>query len=77
MPEGGERSAMIVFDMVYNPEQTLLIKEARERECNVITGVDMFIRQAAHQFKLFTGEDAPTEVMRETMLNEIGAVKKK
>ena len=68
--------AMIVFDMVYNPEQTLLIKEARDKECSVVTGVDMFIRQAAHQFKLFTDEEAPVEVMRETLTNEIGAVKK-
>lgn len=63
-----ERSAisefMVVFDTVYNPENTLLIKHAREMKAKVITGVDMFVRQAAYQFKLFTGKDAPSQVMR-------------
>ncbi len=68
-------SSLCVFDMVYNPEQTLLVKQARDCECSVVTGVDMFIRQAAHQFKLFTGEEAPAEVMRQTLMSEIGAVK--
>ncbi len=67
--------AMIVFDTVYNPEQTLLIKDARKKECSVVTGVDMFVRQAAHQFKLFTGEEAPMELMREVIRRSIGAAK--
>ena len=46
------RPSMIVFDAVYNPENTLLIKEARSRNCTVVTGVDMFVRQACFQFKL-------------------------
>lgn len=55
---------LMVFDTVYRPEQTLLIKQARERGCHVLTGVDMFIRQAALQFQLFTGHEAPLEFMR-------------
>ena len=55
---------MIVMDTVYTPETTLLIKEARARGCAVQTGVDMFVRQAAHQFQLFTGHDAPLDLMR-------------
>jgi 3-dehydroquinate dehydratase/shikimate dehydrogenase len=35
------------LDTIYNPERTLLIKQARERECRTITGVDTFVRQAA------------------------------
>ena len=50
---------MVVFDTVYNPEQTLLIKQARDGDARVITGVDMFVGQAALQFKHFTGQDAP------------------
>ncbi len=61
------RRGMIVFDTVYNPENTLLVKEARAKECRVITGIDMFVRQAALQFKLFTGRDAPRDVMRDEM----------
>jgi len=55
---------LVVFDTVYNPENTLLIKYAREARAKVITGVDMFVRQAAYQYKLFTGKDAPAQVMR-------------
>jgi 3-dehydroquinate dehydratase/shikimate dehydrogenase len=65
----------VVFDTVYNPEQTLLVKQARQAGCRVITGVDMFIRQAALQFKLFTGEEAPSDLMRDTLKRTIGPAK--
>lgn len=55
---------MVVFDTVYNPENTLLVKQARRKQARVITGVDMFVRQAAYQYRLFTGKDAPTDLMR-------------
>ena len=54
----------LVFDCVYTPENTLLIKEARARGCSVVTGVDMFVRQAALQFHLFTGRQPPMDTMR-------------
>lgn len=66
------KPSMLVFDTVYNPESTLLVKEARARSCRVITGVEMFIGQAALQFKLFTNQEAPTNVMRETLRRAIG-----
>jgi 3-dehydroquinate dehydratase/shikimate dehydrogenase len=65
---------LVVFDVVYNPETTLLVKEARERSCHVITGVDMFVRQAALQFKLFTGLDAPLDVMRKAVRRALSPV---
>lgn len=54
----------IVFDTVYNPEQTLFIKQAREAECTTITGVDMFVLQAAEQFRLFTGQKPNIKTIR-------------
>lgn len=69
------RPSMIVFDAVYNPENTLLVKEARGRNCKVITGVDMFVRQACLQFKLFTGHDGPAELMREVIKRATAAAK--
>ncbi|MBX7165703.1 MAG: shikimate dehydrogenase [Pirellulales bacterium] len=66
------RPSMVVFDTVYNPESTLLIKEARARSCTVVTGVDMFIRQAALQYKLFTGREAPLAAMRDALRRAIG-----
>ncbi len=58
---------MIVFDTVYNPEQTVLIKEARKLGCFVVNGLDMFVRQAAYQYKLFTGLEPPVDIMRHTV----------
>ena len=55
---------VVVFDTVYNPERTLLIKQSREAGCKTITGIDMFVRQAADQFELFTGVKADDEVIR-------------
>ena len=69
------RRSMIVFDTVYNPEQTLLVKKAREKQCYVITGVDMFVRQAAQQVELFTGRTAPADEMRQAIKRMTGAAR--
>jgi 3-dehydroquinate dehydratase/shikimate dehydrogenase len=69
------KPSMLVFDTVYNPESTLLIKDARSRNCAVITGVEMFVRQAQLQFFLFTGKEASAERMREVLKRTIGPVK--
>ncbi len=61
------RPGTVVFDAVYNPENTLLVKDARSRNCRVITGVDMFVRQACLQFKHFTGRDGPADLMRDVL----------
>ncbi len=58
---------MVVFDTVYNPENTMLVKHAKKAGARIITGVDMFVRQAAYQYKLFTGRDAPASLMRKTI----------
>jgi 3-dehydroquinate dehydratase/shikimate dehydrogenase len=66
---------MAVFDTVYNPENTLLIKHAKRAQCRIITGIDMFVRQAAYQYKLFTGRDAPSQLMRKTIKEATNPVK--
>jgi 3-dehydroquinate dehydratase/shikimate dehydrogenase len=58
------KPGMVVFDTVYNPEQTMLIKDAKARGCEIVTGVEMFVRQAALQFELFTGQKPDLETMR-------------
>jgi 3-dehydroquinate dehydratase/shikimate dehydrogenase len=68
------KPGMVVFDTVYTPETTLLVKEARSRGCNVITGVDLFVRQAALQFRLFTGRDAPIDLMRQEVKRALSPV---
>jgi 3-dehydroquinate dehydratase/shikimate dehydrogenase len=69
------RDGMLVFDTIYNPENTLLLKQARERDCETVSGVEMFVRQAAAQFELFTGREAPLDFMRETFRRGISPVR--
>lgn len=57
---------MVVFDTVYNPRQTLLLKNAKSAGAMTIEGLDMFIAQAETQFDLFTGQKADTSLMRKT-----------
>jgi 3-dehydroquinate dehydratase/shikimate dehydrogenase len=58
------KPGLIVFDTIYNPETTLLIREARIRGCSTITGVEMFVRQAARQIELYIGQSPDTDSMR-------------
>ena len=74
-PRSHLQAYMIVFDTVYNPENTLLIKEARSVGCRTVTGVDMFVRQAAHQFSIWHGSDAPESVMREALKRATASAK--
>ncbi len=67
------RKGMLVFDTIYNPEQTLLLKQAREQGCETVDGLEMFVRQAARQFQLFTNRPAPIELMRETVRRGMSA----
>ena len=53
----------LVFDMVYNPRETVLLKRAKEQGAETIDGVAMFVEQAVRQFEIFTGETAPRAVM--------------
>jgi 3-dehydroquinate dehydratase / shikimate dehydrogenase len=58
-----EINAKFVFDMVYDPAETRLMKMAKERGAQVIPGIEMFVHQAARQFEIWTGKPAPSEEM--------------
>lgn len=64
LPDGLLRSGMTVLDMAYGLSETDLIRQAREAGTNAVPGTEMLLRQGAEQFRLFTGRDAPLEVMR-------------
>jgi 3-dehydroquinate dehydratase/shikimate dehydrogenase len=68
------KPGLLVMDIVYTPETTLLVKEARSRGCHVLTGVDVFVRQAALQFELFTGRQAPLDLMRRVVKHALSPV---
>ncbi len=62
---------VVVFDTVYNPLETPLIKKAKERGCKVIYGIDMLVYQGAEAFRIWTGMDPPVNVMREAALSAL------
>ena len=65
------RAEMAVFDTVYNPLQTLLIKNAAQVEAKTIDGLSMFVGQAMAQFKHFTNEDGDPELMRKVVEKQL------
>lgn len=58
------RPSTVVFDAVYQPWPTPLAASARAAGCSVVSGLDLLLAQAVHQFELFTGVRAPVEAMR-------------
>lgn len=65
------KPGMIVFDSVYNPMETRLLKEAKAAGCDVISGVELFVNQAAGQFELWTGKKAPIDAMRQVVVEKL------
>ena len=69
------RDNMLVFDTIYKPESTLLIKQGKERGCKTVSGLEMFVLQAAAQYQCFTNQTAPVEFMREVVRTAISPAK--
>jgi len=65
------RNGMIVFDSVYNPPETRLIRDAKAAGCIAISGIELFINQAVGQFELWTGQKAPVNPMRDVVVKTI------
>ena len=57
-------SHLTVMDIVYNPLETRLLREAKAAGCKTIRGLEMFLNQAVAQFELWTGKPAPADLMR-------------
>jgi shikimate dehydrogenase len=66
----------VVMDIVYAPLATRLLQAAEQAGCQTIDGLAMLLYQGAAQFELWTGEQAPLEVMRQSLLTGLGAVTK-
>jgi 3-dehydroquinate dehydratase/shikimate dehydrogenase len=65
--------AELVFDMVYNPATTLLLRRAREQGKTIVPGGEMFLEQAARQFEIWTGEAAPRVIMQKAVAEALAA----
>ncbi|MEM3078492.1 MAG: shikimate dehydrogenase [Nitrososphaerales archaeon] len=72
VPQELIKKDMVVFDAVYNPKKTKLIRDAEKMGAKVIPGYEMFVGQGAASFKLWTGIDAPIDIMRRAVLKALG-----
>ncbi len=61
------RKDLVVFDAVYNPRRTKLLQETEAAGGCAIQGLEMFLGQAYVQFELWTGQQAPRDVMRKVV----------
>ncbi|HLE74730.1 MAG TPA: shikimate dehydrogenase [Candidatus Bathyarchaeia archaeon] len=64
---------LTVMDIVYNPLETKLVKDAKAVGAQVVSGVEMLLYQGAASFEIWTGLSAPIEVMRKAALDKLGA----
>lgn len=75
MQDNWLREGAVAFDTVYNPENTLFLKNARARNCRTASGLEMFVRQAADQYLAFVGRPAPVETMQQALREFISPVR--
>jgi 3-dehydroquinate dehydratase/shikimate dehydrogenase len=61
----------VVFDAVYNPVETKFLQQAKAAGATTISGVEMFVRQAVRQFELWTGKEAPIDLMRQVVISRL------
>jgi 3-dehydroquinate dehydratase/shikimate dehydrogenase len=71
--EESELRTRYLFEMIYNPAETKLVKMARAKGIQVIPGSEMFVQQGARQFEIWTGKPAPVEDMHRSVLYALGA----
>ncbi|WP_407422185.1 shikimate dehydrogenase [Methanobrevibacter sp.] len=63
---------LVVFDAVYNPNETVLLKEAIGAGAKPVYGIKMLLYQGAESFKIWTGRDAPIDVMQKALNEYLG-----
>ena len=64
---------VVVFDTIYNPLETVLLRDAKAAGCLTINGAEMFVRQGAAQFELWTHHTPPLDVFRRVLLDKLTA----
>lgn len=61
----------IVFDIVYSPDMTKLLKIAKSKKCKTVKGIEMLVNQGAKQFEIWTGNKAPVSIMQKSIGEDI------
>jgi shikimate dehydrogenase len=73
VPAGLLHEGLTVFDAVYTPRRTRLLRDAEACGARIVEGLEMFLGQAEVQFRLFTGKEPPTELMRSIVISRLGS----
>ena len=71
LPKDLINKKQIVFDVVYSPKETRLLRDAKEKEAQIVYGYEMLLYQGVEQFKMYTGLNAPVKEMEEVLLNNL------
>ncbi len=71
---GWFRPSLSVMDIVYNPVETKLIRDAKAADCKTVNGVEMLLYQGAASFEIWMGTKAPVDVMRTALLEKLSSV---
>ena len=72
VPRNLLKPGLVVFDIVYNPIKTRLLREAEAAGAETISGVDMFVWQGALAFEKWTGQKAPLDLMKREVIKALG-----
>lgn len=64
------RKGLVVSDVIYNPQETLLLRQAREAGCETFNGMYMLLYQGAEAFRLWTGVDMPVDIIKEKYFSQ-------
>jgi 3-dehydroquinate dehydratase/shikimate dehydrogenase len=75
--EERELNCRLVFDTIYRPRITKLLRAAANRKIETVSGVEMFVAQGTAQWEMWTGQRAPMEVMRRAVVSALKATEKK
>ncbi|NLN62778.1 MAG: shikimate dehydrogenase [Myxococcales bacterium] len=73
IPDAWLHGGLSVMDIVYNPLDTALLQAARAKGLQAISGLEMFINQAALQFEAWTQQPAPRDLMRDVARHQLGS----
>lgn len=73
VPSAALHKGQVVFDIVYNPKETKLIRDATEKGCTIVYGYKMLLYQAIDQFRLMTDENPPIAVMEKALMKTLSS----
>ena len=77
LPPGHALDGQLVYDLVYNPPQTRLLRDAAQAGCRTIGGLDMLVAQAQAQFEWWTEQRPVDRVMRDAAVARLGVMEKR